>query len=356
MRPYNFAPGPAMLPDAVLRRAQAEMLDWRGLGVSPMEISHRSDFFQTFLTELRTKIQNLMRIPAGYHILFLAGGARGQFAAIPMNLFGKNQQADYFSTGIFSERAISDAKKYGVINIAAKATKSNIPEPATWQLNPNAAYVYYCPNETVNGLRFAHIPETGTIPLVADMTSCIMSEPIDVSRFDLIFASAQKNLGQAGVAIVIVRDTLLDQALPMTPEILNFKTQAAQQSCINTLPTYAVYMLDLMVDWMIDQGGVEALALINQRKAKKLYNCIDHSAFYANHVDAAYRSIMNVPFDVPTDLLPAFLSEANAAGLKYLEGHALVGGARASIYNAMPEAGVDALIAFMDKFAQQNKR
>ncbi len=351
-RPYNFAPGPATLPEEVLIRARDEMLDWRGTGISIMELSHRTDIFLQFINELEQKIRRVMNVPNNYKVLFLPGGAQGQFAAVPMNLTRDNSLVDYFVTGIWSDRAVSYAKKYSEVNIVTNATKSNIPDKSTWQLNKNAAYAYYCPNETINGIMFPTVPDVGNVPLVADMTSSIVSSVIDVNQFAIIFASAQKNLGQAGVTLVIVRDDLLNQAQEITPPVWNYSMQAKEHSRVNTSPTYAIYVMDLMIDWLIARGGVSAIEKINQRKAEKLYNCIDHSEFYTNSIDKLYRSSINVPFDLPNkELLDKFLIEAKSCGLEYLNGHHLVGGARASLYNAMPEAGVDTLVNFMQQFA-----
>jgi phosphoserine aminotransferase len=355
-RPYNFAPGPSTLPLEVLERARDEMLDWRGLGLSIMELSHRDKIFVDYLSELEQKIRGLMNIPKNYKVLFMSGGGQGQFAAVPINLTGKNKDVDYFDTGVWSDRAIGYAKKYAKVNIVTKSTKSDIPDKSTWQLNKNAAYAYYCPNETINGIMFPDVPNVGNVPLIADMTSSIMSFNIDVSRFGVIFASAQKNLGQSGVTLVIVRDDLLEQQMDITPTLWSYKHQSEQGSCVNTVPVYATYIMDLMVDWMIKQGGINELEKINYRKAEKLYNCIDNSdGFYTNPVSLKYRSLINVPFELPNkELMAKFLVEAKNNGLEYLNGHALVGGGRASLYNAMPEAGVDKLVSFMQNFAKNN--
>jgi phosphoserine aminotransferase len=351
-RVYNFGAGPAMVPEAVLLRAKAELLDWQGTGVSVMEIGHRTSTFKNMLTNLEVKIRKLMSIPTNYKVLFLAGGGQGLFSLIPMNLTAKNKAVDYLLTGIWSERAAKYAKRYADVNIATQATSSAIPEPSTWTLNPNAKYAYYCPNETINGIRFPEIPDTGNVPLVADFTSSILSENIDVSKFGIIFASAQKNLGIAGITLVIIRDDLLDEAIPTVPEVFSFRTQADNNSILNTIPTFPVYMMDLVIDWVNEQGGVDKIEVAVKRKVAKLYKAIDDSKFYTNTIDAKYRSLINVPFSLPSqDLLDKFLVEAAAVGLKYLQGHVLVGGARASLYNAMPEAGVDKLIDFMHSFA-----
>ena len=355
-RVYNFAAGPAMLPESVLRKVQQDLLSWQDTGTSIMEIGHRTATFQDMLAKLESKLRKLMNIPTNYKVLFLSGGGQGHFSFIPMNLCGKNQAVDYLVSGTWSERAAKYAARYAEVNIVTTATLSSIPDKSTWKLNPNAAYAYYCPNETINGVQFAEIPDVGDVPLVADFTSSILSDEIDVSKFGLIFASAQKNLGIAGITLLIIRDDLLDQAQAVTPEIFNYKLQAEQNSLLNTIPTVPVYMMDLMVDWIInEQGGLTNLAQNNRRKVAKLYACIDNSdGFYANTIEEKYRSLINVPFNLPTeDLLKHFLVEACQFGLAYLNGHKLVGGARASLYNAMPEEGVDKLIEFMQHFAKK---
>ena len=355
-RVYNFAAGPAMLPESVLRKVQQDLLSWQDSGTSIMEIGHRTATFQDMLAKLESKLRKLMNIPNNYKVLFSSGGGQGHFSFIPMNLCGKNKAVDYIVSGTWSERAAKYAARYADVSIVTTATLSSIPAPATWKLNPDAAYVYYCPNETINGVQFADIPEVGDVPLVADFTSSILSDEIDVSKFGLIFASAQKNLGIAGITLLIIRDDLLDQAQACTPEIFNYKLQAEQNSLLNTIPTVPAYMMDLMVDWIInDQGGMVNLAQNNRRKVAKLYACIDNSnGFYTNTIEKQYRSLINVPFTLPTeDLLKHFLVEARQFGLAYLNGHKLVGGARASLYNAMPEDGVDKLIEFMQHFAKK---
>lgn len=358
-RVYNFAAGPAMLPEEVLVRAQQEMLNWQDTGVSIMEIGHRTTTFQDMLNKLEDKIRKLMHVPANYKVLFLSGGGQGHFSFLPMNLTGKNKKVDYIVSGTWSERAAKYAKRYADVNIVTTATLASIPDASTWKLSNDAAYVYYCPNETINGIQIHDVPQTNGIPLVADFTSSILSEEIDVSKFGVIFASAQKNLGISGITLIIIRDDLLDQAQECTPEVFNYKTQAEQTSLLNTIPTVPVYMMDLMVDWIIDsQGGLKKIAENNRRKVQKLYDCIDNSnGFYTNIIDKKYRSLINVPFTLPNDeLLKHFLIEAGQVGLAYLNGHKLVGGARASLYNAMPEEGVDKLVAFMNDFAKRNTK
>lgn len=355
-RAYNFSAGPAMLPDSVLNKIKDDMLDWRETGVSVTEIGHRTKIFQNFLMELQAKLHKALNIPHNYKILFLHGGAQGQFSAIPMNLAKYNQNVDYIVTGIWSERAKDNAAKYTIPNLVTRRDGFSIPKPDTWNLNPDAAYVYYCNNETIDGVSFNYIPQVGPVPLVADMTSSLATEVYDVSKYGLILAAAQKNLGIAGVTLVIIREDLLEQSLPIVPNIWHYKILSECNSCVNTIPVFPIYVMDLMLDWINEQGGVKQLELINQRKANKLYNFIDNSGYYVNKVAAEDRSKLNIPFMLPNDnekLLNQFLQEADEAGLKYLNGHILVGGARASLYNAMPEAGVDALVSFMQDFKQR---
>lgn len=355
-RNYNFAAGPAMLPESVLVRAQNEMLDWNNTGCSIMEIGHRTKAFENLLNNLQDKLRNMMNIPANYKILFLSGGGQGHFSFIPMNLCGKNKKVDYIVTGSWSERAVKYAKRYADVNVVTTASLSTIPDTSTWHFTPDAAYVYYCPNETIGGMQVHDLPQTNGVPLVADFTSSILSDEIDVSQYGVIFASAQKNLGISGITLVIIRDDLLDQAQDCIPEIFNYKLQVENNSLLNTIPVSAVYMMDLMVDWVNEQGGIHKVAETNRRKVKKLYDCIDNSnGFYGNPVEPKYRSLINVPFTFKNDdLLKVFLEEAKEFGLTYLNGHKSVGGARASLYNAMPETGVDKLVEFMQNFAKKH--
>ena len=351
---YNFAAGPAMLPEPVLLRAKNELLDWQGTGVSIMEIGHRTSIFQNMLLRLEEKLRSLIGIPSNYRVLFLPGGAQAYFSLIPMNLTKKNKNADYFISGIWSKRAAEYAKRYVNVNIVTTANSVRISESTTWNLNSTSAYVYYCSNETINGICFPDVPQVGDVPLVADMTSSILSETVDVSKFGVIFASAQKNLGIAGITLLIIRDDLLDLSTDNVPEIFNFKLQAENKSLLNTIPTFPVYMMDLMVDWVIQTGGVKHFATMRQVKSGKLYQCIDKSNFYINTVDPLYRSQLNIPFNLPNEsLLELFLEESGDLGLRYLKGHSLVGGARASLYNAMSEDGVDKLVDFMNDFVQR---
>lgn len=359
MRAYNFCAGPAALPTAVLEKAQAEMLDWQGKGLSIMEMSHRSADYVAVAAKAEADLRKLMNIPENYKVLFLQGGASLQFSAIPLNLLGKNNKADYIHTGIWSEKALKEAKRYGEINVIEAGIKDSagnlaISEQDTWNLSADAAYVHYADNETIGGLQFKHIPETDK-PLVADLSSSILSAPIDVSKFGLIYAGAQKNIGPAGLTLVIIRDDLLDQAVDSIPSILKYSAQAKNDSMVNTPSTYAWYLSGLVFEWLLEQGGVEAIHKVNLAKAELLYGYIDASDFYANPIAKEYRSIMNVPFTLAKpELEKQFLAEAEANNLLNLAGHRSVGGMRASIYNAVPLEGVQALVNFMDDFAKRN--
>jgi len=356
-RIYNFSAGPAMLPEAVLKQAQEELLDWHGAGASIMEMSHRGKEFVSVAAEAEQDVRELLGVPNNYKVLFLQGGASTQFATIPMNLLRGKTTADYILTGAWGKKAISEAKKYCTVNLAASSegTKfSSIPAFDSWSLQKDAAYVHYTPNETIGGVEFHWVPDTGDVPLVADCSSTILSRPMDVSRFALIYAGAQKNIGPAGVTLVIVRDDLIGDVLPMTPDVYDYAKQAEADSMLNTPPTYAIYLAGLVFKWMKAQGGLAAMGAINERKAKKLYEAIDASSFYRNPVETVSRSWMNVPFILANpDLDKDFVSGATAAGLTTLKGHRSVGGMRASIYNAMPEAGVDALISYMADFEKR---
>lgn len=357
-RPFNFSAGPAVLPDEVLRQAQEELLNWKGSGVSIMEIGHRTKEFNSVINETEADLRKLLNIPVHYKVLFLSGGATGQFAAVPMNLLRGKEDMDYLITGTWSEKAMKQASLYGKVNIVAHAEESRfskIPEFKTWQRNPNAAFLHYTPNETIHGLELFEVPDTEGVPLVADMTSNILSRPIDVTRFGLIYAGVQKNMGAAGLAVVIVREDLLGQPAPFTPFILDYTLEAKERSVYNTPPTFIWYMVQLMLKWVIKEGGVSVMAERNQRKSQKLYQAIDASNFYNTPVLPPYRSWMNVPITMANQSLEAkFLEQAEEAGLLGLKGHRLVGGIRASLYNAMPEKGVDALIEFMKEFERKN--
>ena len=356
-RVYNFSAGPAMLPEAVLQQAQAELPDWHGAGASIMEMSHRGKEFVSVAAEAEQNVRELLNIPKNYKVLFLQGGASTQFATIPMNLLRGKNAADYILTGAWGKKAISEAKKYCAVNIAGSSESnkfSSIPAFENWSLSKDAAYVHYTPNETIGGVEFHWVPDVGDVPLVADFSSTILSRPIDVSRFGLIYAGAQKNIGPAGVTLVIVRDDLIGTVLPMTPSVFDYAKQAEADSMLNTPPTYAVYLAGLVFKWLKQQGGLAAMGKINEHKASKLYAAIDGSSFYRNPVEKPSRSWMNVPFVLANaELDKDFLAGATQAGLTTLDGHRSVGGMRASIYNAMPEAGVDALIAYMADFEKR---
>jgi len=353
-RKFNFSAGPAMLPAAVIQRAQQEMLDWNDSGMSVMEMSHRGKEYMSIAGKAEQDLREVMGIPDNYKVLFLQGGASSQFAMAPLNLLGDKQSADYINTGIWSKKAIAEAKRYCTVNIAADTSANGfttVPTQEELKLNPDAAYVHYTPNETIGGVEFDYIPETGDVPLIADMSSTILSRPIDVSKFGMIYAGAQKNIGPAGLTIVIIRDDLLGKAMDMTPTMMNYAIHAENDSMYNTPATYGWYVAGLVFVWLKEQGGLEAMGKLNQRKADKLYAVIDQSDFYASPVAKNARSWMNVPFTLADDGLDAaFLSGAAERGLTSLKGHRSVGGMRASIYNAMPEAGVDALVAYMKAF------
>ncbi len=345
-----------MLPSPVVARIREDLPSWRSTGMSVMEISHRSAAFRDIAEKTRADFRALLNAPDYYHILFLAGGARAQFAAIPLNLLGAKQKASYFNTGAWSKKAIAEAGRYARVDIAANSENTSfttLPAREEWRIDASAAYVHYTANETIDGVEFQDTPDVGSIPLVSDMSSNILSRQIDLERFGLIYAGAQKNLGIAGLGVVILRDDLLGRARADTPSVLNYMLQAQQDSMVNTPPVFAWYVLGLVLEWLRDQGGVGEIEKRNISKARKLYDAIDASQLYSNLVEKSVRSRMNVPFRLPESLQERFLEEAQAAGLVNLEGHRSVGGLRASIYNAMPEAGVDALIAFMRDFEKR---
>jgi len=356
-RVFNFSAGPAVLPELVLEQAQAELLDWRGSGMSVMEVSHRGADFVELAARSEATLRELLGVSDDYHVLFLAGGATLQFASVPLNLAPPGGQADYVLTGSWGKKAAAEAERYTSVNIAADAATGNfteIPEPSGWRVNDDAAYLHYTPNETIVGVEFHFVPEVSDAPLVADMSSTILSRPIDVERFGVIYAGAQKNIGAAGITLLIVRKDLVRTARKETPGVINYQTMAGSDSMWNTPPTFSWYISALVFEWIKNQGGLEVLAEKNLRKAERLYTAIDSSGFYSNPVKPDCRSLMNVPFTLADDNLDQmFLDLADAAGLKNLKGHRLVGGMRASIYNAMPEAGVDALISFMEEFERK---
>ena len=351
---YNFSAGPAVLPREVLMQARDEMLDWHGSGMSVMEMSHRGKEFLQIASEAEADLRELLQIPANYKVLFLQGGAHLQFSMIPLNLLRGRKRADYISTGIWSEKAIAEAARYCEVNVAASSADRNYtyaPAQDAWQLSPDAAYVHYTSNETIGGVEVFWTPETGGVPLVADMSSHILSRPIDVSRYGLLYAGAQKNIGPAGLTIVIVREDLIGQPEAGTPTMLDYRIHADNGSMYNTPPTYAIYIAGLVFKWLKERGGLAAMEKTNIRKAALLYDYLDASDFYHSPVAVENRSRMNIPFTINRSGLDAeFLQQASQRGLLQLKGHKLVGGMRASIYNAMPLEGVEALLQFMREF------
>ena len=358
MRVFNFSAGPAVLPEEVLHQAAAEMLDWRGSGMSVMEMSHRGKEFIGIAAKAEADLRTLLAIPANYKVLFLQGGAIGENAIVPMNLLGAKKAADYVNTGEWSKKSIKEARKYCTVNIAASAEDKGftyVPPQASWKLDPGAAYVHVCTNETIGGVEYGWTPETGEVPLVADMSSHILSRPIDIAKFGVIYAGAQKNAGTAGLTLVLVRDDLLDRALPVTPSAFHWKEQAAADSMVNTPATWSIYIAGLVFEWLLRQGGIEAIERRNAEKAALLYDYLDATAFYANPVRREDRSRMNVPFRLANEALDeAFLKGAKEAGMVQLKGHRSVGGMRASIYNAMPLDGVRTLVAYMKEFERRH--
>ena len=360
-RVYNFSAGPAVLPEEVLREAAAEMLDYRGTGMSVMEMSHRSKAYQNIIDEAEADLRELMNIPENYKVLFLQGGASTQFAAVPMNLINRTGKADYAVSGQFSGKAFKEAQKMGYDVKCIATTKDDnfdhVPTITKDMIRPDAAYLHICFNNTIYGTKYSYIPDTGDIPLVADLSSCIISEPIDVSKFGVIYAGAQKNMAPAGLTLVIVREDLLDYAKPDMPTMLEWKTMAENGSMYNTPPCYTIYMAKLVYEWILSLGGLDVMQEMNQKKAAVLYDYLDAQDYYIAPVKADSRSMMNVTFVTgDADLDKKFASEAAKAGLKNLKGHRSVGGMRASIYNAMPYEGVVALVEFMKEFAKNNPK
>jgi phosphoserine aminotransferase len=356
-RVFNFSAGPAALPAEVLEQLRDEMLEWRASGMSVMEMSHRGKDFVGIAERAEADLRELLAVPSNYKVLFLQGGATGQFAAIPLNLTTADSVTDYVNTGAWSKKAISEAKRYCKVNVAADAggNYSTVPARDAWKLTPGAAYLHYTPNETIGGVEFPFVPDVGDVPLVADMSSTILSRPIDVSRFGVIYAGAQKNIGPAGLVVVIVREDLLGRARPDTPTVFDWKAMAADGSMLNTPATYSWYVAGAVFQWIKRQGGLAAMERVNRAKAEKLYAAIDGSGFYKNPVAKDCRSWMNVPFTMPSEALDKpFLEGAKAAGLVALAGHRSVGGMRASIYNAMPMAGVEALLGYMAEFQRKH--
>ncbi len=359
MRVYNFSAGPAAMPLEVLEEARSELTDWQGSGMSVMEVSHRGKAFVAYAAETEAALRRVMGISDDYAVLIIQGGAMGQFAAIPMNLSAPGDVVDFINTGQWSAKAIKEAKGLGCdVRVIADEKASNYtttPAAGSYEIDSDAAYLHYTPNETIGGVEFGYVPDAGGVPLVADMSSTILSRPIDVTKFGLIFAGAQKNMGPAGLAVVIVRKDLIGRARPGTPSIWDYAQMAANDSMLNTPPTFGIYLLGKILAWVERQGGLDGMAARNRAKAEALYSYIDASAFYSNPVAHDSRSWMNVPFLVAKpELEKAFVAQAEAAGLTNLAGHRSVGGMRASIYNAMPLEGVEALISFMDDFAKVN--
>jgi len=355
-RVFNFSAGPGALPEPVLKQAAEEMLDWNGSGMSVMEMSHRGKEFVSIAAEAEANLRKLLNVPGNYKVLFLQGGATGMFSAVPMNLLPEGGKADYVNTGSWSQKASKEGRKYGSINIAAASPDDRLTIPAfdAWTLSDDAAYLHYCSNETITGVEFHWAPEVKS-PLVVDMSSTILSRPLDISQYGLIYAGAQKNMGPAGITLVIVREDLIGKTQAATPGIWDFQAQAEADSMSNTPPTYAWYVMGLVYKWILATGGLEAMGQRNLRKAETLYDAIDASSFYTNPVDTTCRSWMNVPFILADAALDkTFLAEAADRGLVTLAGHRSVGGMRASLYNAMPQEGVDALVAFMADFERRH--
>lgn len=357
-RVFNFSAGPAVLPLEVLKQAQEEMLDWRGTGMSVMEMSHRGKEFIAIHAQAEADLRELLAVPANYKVLFLQGGAIAENAIIPMNMLRGRSSADYIHTGEWSKKSIQEAKKYCKVNIAASSEAdkfTSVPKRDTWKLDPHAAYVHICANETIGGVEYHFTPEVGDVPLVADMSSNMLSKPVEVSKYGLIYAGAQKNLGPAGVTIVIVRDDLIGQVLPFTPSAFDYKQQADNDSMLNTPPTYAIYIVGLVLQWIKKFGGLSAMAQHNRNKAAVLYDYLEATSFYLNPVARDDRSLMNVPFKLKNESLDdAFLKGAQALDMLQLKGHRSVGGMRASIYNAMPIEGVQALVGYMKEFERKH--
>ncbi len=357
-RIFNFSAGPAVMPEEVLAQARDELLDWHGSGMSVMEMSHRGKEFIAIAAEAEADLRSLLAVPPNYKVLFMQGGAQAQFALVPMNLLGSVKRADYVDTGQWSKKAIQEAKRYCTVSVAASSESARytmIPDRSQWRLDPQAAYVHYTSNETIGGVEFHWVPDTGSVPLVCDMSSNIMSRPIDVARFGVIYAGAQKNIGPAGLTLVIVRDELLGRAAPITPGVFDYKAQAEADSMLNTPPTFAIYLAGLTFKWLQRQGGLAAVEKRNIEKATVLYELLDQTEFYRCPVRREDRSRMNIAFTLRDSKLDEpFLKEAKSQGLSELKGHRSVGGMRASIYNAMPIAGVRALADFMRDFEKRH--
>lgn len=356
---YNFAAGPAMLPRPVLEQVQSELLDWRGLGMSVLELSHRSEAFREMARDAEADLRELLAIPDDYRVLFLHGGARGQFSSVPLNLCRAGDVVDHILTGHWSRAALEEHEKFASPRVAGESVETEgrirVPRASELALSPDAAFVHYCPNETIDGVEFHDVPEVGEAPLVADMSSTLLSRPIDVARFGVIYAGAQKNLGPAGLALVIVRESLIGRARPETPLVLDYALASREHSMGNTPPTFAWYVSGLVLRWIKGEGGLSEMARRARERSSRLYDFVDASGLYRNRIDPGSRSRMNVPFQLRDPGLEArFLAEAEEAGLHALRGHRFVGGMRASLYNAMPSAGVEALRAFMAEFERRH--
>ncbi len=358
-RVYNFSAGPAVLPEQVLQKASIELVEYKDTGMSVMEMSHRSKAYDDIITGTEALLRELMGIPKNYHVLFLQGGASTQFAMIPLNLLTKSKKVDMVHTGTWTKRAIDEIKRYGTCNVIASSEDQNfsyIPKLDTTSFSRDAGYFHICTNNTIEGTRYTSFPDTGSVPLVADMSSNILSEVVDVTVFGIIFAGAQKNIGPAGLTIVIIRDDLIGHAMDITPTMLNFKTHVDNKSLYNTPPTYGIYIAKLVFEWLKELGGVPGMQKINEEKAKLLYDFLDSSSMFNSPIAREDRSLMNIPFTATTkDLEAQFLKEAKKNGFVQLEGHRSVGGMRASIYNAMPVEGVKKLVDFLKKFESANK-
>ena len=358
-RVYNFSAGPSMLPESVLKTAAAEMLDYNGSGQSVMEMSHRSKVYEEIIKACEASLREVMNIPDNYKVLFLQGGASSQFAMVPLNLMNKNNKADFVVTGQWAKKAYAEAARYGKANVVASCadkTFSYIPKLDPASFDPEADYFHICLNNTIYGTKYHELPDTGSVPLVADISSCALSEPIDVSKFGLLYAGAQKNMGPAGLTVVIIREDLIGSAMDITPTMFNYQTHADNGSMFNTPPTYAIYICKLVLDWIKNEiGGLEKMKEINEKKAALLYDFLDSSRLFKGTVEKDSRSLMNIPFVTGDEELDKkFVAEATAAGFVNLKGHRSVGGMRASIYNAMPVEGVEKLVAFMKAFEEAN--
>jgi len=357
-RIFNFSAGPSMLPTSALESARDDLLNYKGSGMSVMEMSHRSKVFDDIFQSTKAKLNKALNVPEGYATLFLQGGASSQFSMVPLNLIGKTGKADYAVTGNFANVAYKEAQKYGQINVAASTAEANhsyIPTQDQLKLDPEASYFYYCSNNTIYGTEWNYVPETGNVPIVCDMSSDILSRPVDVSKYGIIFAGAQKNMAPAGLTVVIMREDLAGQELPYTPLMMNYKTLIDKDSMYNTPPCWCIYMLGLVLDWLETQGGVAGMEQLKRKKAQLLYDVIDNSRLFTAAAQPGSRSDMNVTFrSVSEELDAKFVKEATAAGMSNLKGHRNVGGMRASIYNAMPMEGIEKLAAFIEAFDKAN--